>query len=522
MVKILRNYLFLIAVMLVSFNELIAQETTSVLVFSKTAGWRHKSIETGKEQFKKWAKLENWNVSFSEETSYLSDANLSKTNVLIFLNTTGDILDEVSKTAIKKFINNGGGFVGIHSACDTEFNWDWYAKMLGAQFKSHPKTQQAKIDVNHSCNHPSIEHFDKTFTVVDEWYNFKEPVLEHVNVLLTLDESSYEGKKMNQNHPIAWYHYYEGGRVFYTGMGHTKEIFSNPDYEKHIIEAVNWTAGRIDVEMNEGWENLLDSNLSKWDKFMGVPHESVDLVWEGKSKDGRTGVPLGVNNDPKKVFSTINEEGEIILKITGEVYGGLTSKQEYENYHFKTQFKWGEKKWEPRLQSKRDSGVLYHCNGPHGAFWNVWMSSLEFQVQEGDCGDFIALNDVYGDVPSDRLLQKNGKPYFVYNPKGKLTPLKWGKGFEAGQASKNKLYENPNGEWNTLEVICFGRTSIHVVNGNVVNVVKNARYNVGGETIPIQSGKIQIQSEAAEVYYKNIQIKPITKLPKKYKKQAKL
>lgn len=518
----MRSKLFSFLIILMAIANLNAQENINVLIFSKTAGYRHKSIETGQEQFKKWGEKENWKVEITEDTSYLSDSNLKEVDVLVFLNTTLDVLDENSRKALVKYMNEGGGYVGIHAASDTEYNWPWYHQMVGAQFISHPKVQEAKVDVNHTCNHPSIKHFEDSFKVEDEWYNFKDSVLSRVNVLLTLDESSYEGKRMNKNHPIAWYQYYEGGRMFYTGMGHTKEIYSNPAYVKHVVEGVNWAAGRTNVEMNTEWENLLDSKLSKWDKFIGSPHVSVDIEGVEKSENGRDGAPLGVNNDPKNVFSTIQENGETQLYITGEIYGGLTSKQEYSNYHFKAQFKWGDKKWEPRLNNKRDNGILYHCNGPHGVFWNVWMSSLECQVQEGDCGDFIALNDVYGDVPADRLMNENGKPYFVYNPKGDLVPLKWGEGFESGQASKNKLYENPNGEWNTIEIICVGTTSMHVVNGHVVNVVKNARYDVGGETKAIDRGKIQIQSEAAETYYKNIQIKPVNKFPKKYKKQAKL
>lgn len=295
-------------------------------------------------------------------------------------------------------------------------------------------------------------------------------------------------------------------------MGHTNESFSNSDFLKHIEEGINWTLHKTMVEIKDNEENLLDQDLSKWDVWMGGVHSSVDLDYD-KSDDVKTSKPLGLNNDPKKVFSVINENGEVILKITGEIYGGLTTKNEYGNYHFKTQFKWGEKKWEPRLKDKRDSGILYHAKGPHGAFWNVWMACLEFQVQEGDCGDFIALGDVYGDVPAERKLNPNGKPYFVYNPKGKDTPLKWAKGFESGQASKSEMHEKPNGQWNTLEIYCLNNESMHLVNGKVVNRVKNARYTVGGKTIPVTQGKIQIQSEAAEVYYKNMVIKSISKFP---------
>ncbi|MDO6492687.1 MULTISPECIES: 3-keto-disaccharide hydrolase [unclassified Cellulophaga] len=263
---------------------------------------------------------------------------------------------------------------------------------------------------------------------------------------------------------------------------------------------------------------LFDENLSNWEIWMGAVHKSVDLDVE-KFTDVKTGKPLGLNNDPKNVFSIIKENNTPVLKITGEIYGGLTTKEEYGNYHLSVQFRWGEKKWEPRLYTKRDSGILYHAKGPHGAFWNVWMSSLEFQVQEGDCGDFIALTDVFGDVPAEKKYTKNGNSFFEYNPKANLVPLKWGAGFESGQASKSGLYEKPNGEWNTLEIYCLGAESIHLVNGKVVNRVKNARYLKNGIVTPVTQGKIQIQSEAAEVYYKDLKITAITSFPGVYKQQ---
>jgi len=262
--------------------------------------------------------------------------------------------------------------------------------------------------------------------------------------------------------------------------------------------------------------NWFDSNLSEWDIWLGAVHTSVDLDVE-KFDDVHTGTPLGLNKDPKNVFSVVEENGEHILKITGEIYGGLTSKKEYGNYHLSILFKWGDKKWEPRLNTKRDSGILYHAKGKHGAFWNTWMASLEFQVQEGDCGDFIALDDVYGDVPVTEKKRADGKNYFVYNPSGNLVPLKWAAGFQSGQASKATLHEKPHGEWNKLEIYTIGDESIHLVNGYIVNRVKNARYDYKGKTVPVTKGKIQIQSEAAEVYYKALKITSITSFPSEFK-----
>ncbi|MEM6772392.1 MAG: hypothetical protein AAF597_17580, partial [Bacteroidota bacterium] len=126
--------------------------------------------------------------------------------------------------------------------------------------------------------------------------------------------------------------------------------------------------------LSSAWMDLLDADFSHWEKFIGVPHVSVPLPEDvPKSENVHVGTPLGLNNDPLGVFTMIEEEGEPVLKINGQVYGGLTTKEAYGNYHLQLQFKWAEKKWPPRLKARRDNGLLYHCTGPHGAFWNVWM-----------------------------------------------------------------------------------------------------------------------------------------------------
>ena len=205
-----------------------------------------------------------------------------------------------------------------------------------------------------------------------------------------------------------------------------------------------------------------------------------------------------------------------MLCISGEIYGALTTKKEYENYHLKLQFKWGEKVWEPRLLRERDNGLLYHCTGPHGKFWNVWMQSQEFQVQEGDMGDYYALAGTIIDIPSNK---KEGEKEFDYLKNGKLNTFS--SAVKKFPAHCNKGFDNekPHGEWNTLELICFEGISLHIVNGKAVMALFNSRHkNLDGEIVPLQKGRIQIQSEAAEAYYKNIEIKAINKIPNKYKK----
>ncbi|SHG66342.1 Type 1 glutamine amidotransferase (GATase1) [Flavobacterium fluvii] len=481
----------------------------SILVFSKTGGFRHASIGKGIEVLKKMGGLQHWKMNFSEEASLFTKEELSKYNLILFLNTTGDILNPDEQTAFENYIKSGGNYVGVHAASDTEFDWPFYAEMVGAQFKSHPKQQNATLNKVPNCQHSSVEHYKATFDKFDEWYNFRKPVPSYVNVLLSIDETSYQGDRMGTYHPISWYHVYQGGRVFYTAMGHDDASYSNADFLKHLQEGILWALGQTKEKIDEKGEDLLGADLSKWTPWMGAVHPSVDIDFE-KSADVKTGKPMGLDNDTKKVFSIIQENGENVLRVSGEIYGGLTTKKEYGNYHFTTQFKWGNKKWEPRLKDKSDSGILYHAKGPHGAFWNVWMASAEFQVQEGDCGDFYALGDVYGDVPSDKTILTNGKSKYTYNPKGKNVPVKF--------AAKSGLFEKPNEEWNTLEIYCLDDESIHVVNGHVVNRVKNIRYDANNKTIPVTEGKIQIQSEGAEVFYKKMKIEPITQFPSQYKK----
>lgn len=258
------------------------------------------------------------------------------------------------------------------------------------------------------------------------------------------------------------------------------------------------------------WEPLLDAELSKWDVFMGVPHHTVKGLGEVPKGDGMKGTPLGLNNDPLQVFSTESVEGDLVLHISGEIYGGLTSKEVYENYHLKFDFKWGEKKWEPRLNDKRDNGLLYHCNGAHGAFWNVWMESQEFQIQEGDMGDYFGLA---GGVNTIRT-RMNKEDFYAYDPDGRPTRLGIGiEGKNRYRAVKKGRYEKPNGEWNTLELVCYNGKSFHIVNGHVVMILEKAERHTEEGYETVTKGRIQLQSEAAEAYYRNIQVRKIAELP---------
>ncbi|ADY51621.1 Crp/FNR family transcriptional regulator [Pseudopedobacter saltans DSM 12145] len=217
----------------------LQRKPKNLLVFSYTQKYRHKSIEPGKESLTKWAKQKGYQIDFSENPNDFSDDNLKKYNALIFLNPTGtNVFTDSQKSAFKKYINKGGGFVGIHAATDFCFEWEWYGKLVGAFFTNHPKIQEATIKVIDN-KHQSTSFLDKEFRYTDEWYNFKD-LNPEVKVLLALDESSYTGGTMNGNHPIAWYHKFDGGKSFYTGLGHRDECFSDPLFMKHLEGGIEY------------------------------------------------------------------------------------------------------------------------------------------------------------------------------------------------------------------------------------------------------------------------------------------
>lgn len=248
-------------------------------------------------------------------------------------------------------------------------------------------------------------------------------------------------------------------------------------------------------------DRLLDTTLSNFEIWMGIPHASTEGLPPGtfQSTNVTQGIPMGLNADVKNVFQLIEENDELVLHISGEIYGGLTTIKSYQNYHLTLQFRWGEKKWPPRRYALRYSGLLYHCHGPHGAFWNVWKASLEFQVQETDLGDFIPLA---GTKASIRHTHLEGIKRARFDPDSTQRTN--------GYISAWPEPDAPHGKWNQLDLYTWGDFSAHIVNGEVVMVVEKAKNKAGA---PLTSGQIQLQSEAAECYYKNIEINPITQLP---------
>lgn len=218
-----------------------------VLVFTKTAGFRHDSIPAGAGALAELGREHRFTTHHTEDAAIFTDDTLAPFRVIVFLNTTGDILNDEQQAAMERHIRAGHGFVGIHSAADTEYDWPWYGRLVGAYFRSHPAIQPAEIDVL-DREHPATRHLLARWTRTDEWYDFRSVPAEHVNILMNLDESTYQGGRMGDNHPIAWYHHFDGGRALYTAGGHTKESFSEPDFRQHLAGAIRWAAGVAEQE----------------------------------------------------------------------------------------------------------------------------------------------------------------------------------------------------------------------------------------------------------------------------------
>jgi type 1 glutamine amidotransferase len=214
-----------------------------ILVFSKTVGFRHSSIEPGIAALRDLGAANRFEVDATEDAGQFTTANLSRYKAVVFLSTTGDVLNGEQQAAFMTYVRNGGGFVGIHAAADTEHGWPWYGELVGAYFARHPDPAQARIRVE-DRDHPSTRTLPDPWNRFDEWYDFQQnPRSQGVTVLLTLDETSYPGGQMGDDHPIAWYHEHEGGRAWYTAGGHRDASFSEPKFLEHLLGGIRYAAG---------------------------------------------------------------------------------------------------------------------------------------------------------------------------------------------------------------------------------------------------------------------------------------
>ena len=238
--KIIRCFNLFIVVMVCSTT--MHAQGSKVLVFSKTEGFRHSSIPNGIASITQLGQEHGFSVQATEDASLFNFENLQQFDAVIFLSTTGDVLNNEQQDAFERYIRNGGGYVGIHAASDTEYDWPWYGELVGAYFDSHPEIQTATIQVIDQ-NHISTKHLPEFWERKDEWYNYNKSPKGQVHVLATLDESSYSGGNMDNDHPIAWMHKYYGGRSWYTGGGHTEASYTEQDFLKHILGGILYASG---------------------------------------------------------------------------------------------------------------------------------------------------------------------------------------------------------------------------------------------------------------------------------------
>jgi type 1 glutamine amidotransferase len=228
-----------------------------VLVFSKTTGFRHASIPNGIALVQSLGTGYGFAVDATEDAGAFAPMNLGAYQAVIFLNTTGEVLNDSQQAALEAWVRGGGGWVGVHSAADTEYLWPFYGELLGngAWFLSHPAIQTATLDVEDGA-HVSTRHYPlnpASFSFTDEWYNFQANPRAAADVLLTLDETSYDpGTGAMGDHPIAWCHSVDAGRAWYTNMGHRSETYGEVSYKRHLLGGILWAAG---VVFHDGFES---------------------------------------------------------------------------------------------------------------------------------------------------------------------------------------------------------------------------------------------------------------------------
>jgi hypothetical protein len=255
------------------------------------------------------------------------------------------------------------------------------------------------------------------------------------------------------------------------------------------------------LAQKNNWIPLFNGkNLDGWDTYLGPLMDDA-----GKKLSDK---PLGLNNDPNHVFTVLVLNGEYVIRISGENWGCIETKKEYTDFHLHLMFKWGKLLWGQKKNKKRDSGLLYFSVGENGADYGAWMRSQEFQIEEGNCGDYWGVAGGMQDISAS----KKSDSEYVYNPAGQMYAFsatsKVGR-----RCIKRGDAENPSGEWNTLDLFCHGDTSVHVINEKVMMVLYHSSQMLDGKVLPLTKGKFQIQSEGAEVYYKDIKLEPINEIP---------
>jgi cytochrome c len=314
-----------------------------ILVFTKTAGFQHQSIPAGIVAIQRLGAAHGFDVDTTDNPAYFTEDSLQKYAAVVFLNTTGDVLNNYQEADFERYIQAGGGFVGIHSATDTEYEWGWYGHLVGAYFSNHPEgTHKATLHVKDK-SFPATDSLPDTWEHTDEWYNFKN-IDSTTHVLITVDENTYQGGKNGPNHPISWYHTYDGGRAFYTELGHTVECYSDPLFLKHILGGIEWAMGGNKLLDYSAATTLRVPDENRFSKTMLVsgeffePTEMTILPDLSILVAQRRGEIMYYNNAAKKLsqagFLRVYYKTDVPNVNAEEGVLGLTADPDFANNHY--------------------------------------------------------------------------------------------------------------------------------------------------------------------------------------------
>jgi type 1 glutamine amidotransferase len=243
MKRIITLFVLLVWVFLPARSADLGNSGSRILVFVKTQGFYHSSIPKGMKTVMNLCGQNGIGIDTTRDASVFTVNNLKQYCAVVFLNTTGDVLNGDQQAAFETYIRSGGGFVGIHAATDTEYGWPWYNQLVGAYFLSHPPEQQAAVIRVVNKDNPATSFLPDEWKRTDEWYNFRN-IQPDIKVLAFLDESTYKGGANGEKHPFIWCHEFEGGRAFYTGVGHREDNYDEILLQKHLLGAIKW-AGKI-------------------------------------------------------------------------------------------------------------------------------------------------------------------------------------------------------------------------------------------------------------------------------------
>ncbi|HEV7975639.1 ThuA domain-containing protein [Amycolatopsis sp.] len=250
--------------LLVTPSAQAADPAYQVLVFSKTAGFRHDSIPAGIQAVRDLGVANGFTVTATEDANLFNAGELAKYRAVVFMSTTGDVLNATQQTAFQSYVDGGGGYVGVHAAADTEYDWPYYGQLVGAWFQSHPAIQQATFRTEDRA-HPATAHLGQSWSRSDELYNYRTNPRPNVHVLQNLDESTYSGGTMG-DHPITWCHPQASGRSFYTGLGHTNESYSDGAFRALLFGGIRYAAGvaKADCRPETGYTGIYNGSTSGW------------------------------------------------------------------------------------------------------------------------------------------------------------------------------------------------------------------------------------------------------------------